>query len=288
MLVAHFDLHRDVLCELAFVGDLPLPNSTPATPPYSNTQDIPADGPTAPVSLNPGHPNVAWPSNIDGSHYTSENIDQSSLPAELNSQPQEGSFYPLPVYREELGWPSVHGQVEFSPQAQSLGSIANPSYWNHATTHDTSIPGGVSGSTRPSHSYSSTSGTVGGSSLSTDGLPLDSVGFNYASLVPELLLSSHSLSGSTLFNVGADSTGIDLHQMHTSGEGIQDLVNAPATTNTDALAMWSNAPSGFECVGSSSDVLVTKFIPPSLEEWEAYITSVSHYMHGQPTDLQHP
>lgn len=247
------------MCELAFVGDLPLPNSTPVTPLYSNKQERPADGLTAP-SLIAGHPDISWPLNIDGSHHVKESMDQSSLPAEFNSKSQEGSCYSLPMCSEELGRPPMHGQVAFSPQNQSLLNIVNPSYQNHITTHDISIPD-VSGPTRPFHPYFSTYSAVGGSSISTDGLTLDSAGLNYTSFVPELSLSSSPLPGSMMFNVGSDSTRFGLHQIQTSGEGTTDLVNAPAMIDSDALAMWSNAPSGFEYVGSSSHVLVTKLIP---------------------------
>jgi hypothetical protein len=70
--------------------------------------------------------------------------------------------------------------------------------------------------------------------------------------------------------------------MHTEpGETNPDLANEQAMIDSDAVAMWSNAPIGFEYVWSSSYPLVTNF-HPSLNEWDAYISSVSNFMHGQP------
>jgi hypothetical protein len=74
----------------------------------------------------------------------------------------------------------------------------------------------------------------------------NSPGQNYNTFVQELFPSSPL--GTAPSNPGIHSTGIEPHRM---GEGISGMANAQAMIDSDAIAMWSNAPSGFEYVISS-------------------------------------
>lgn len=84
----------------------------------------------------------------------------------------------------------------------------------------------------------------------------DSTGLNYNTFVQELFTSS-SL-GTTSSNHGINSRGADPHQG--GGEGFLDLANAQTMIDSDAIAMWSNAPSGFEYVISSFEAVGYPFV----------------------------
>jgi len=72
----------------------------------------------------------------------------------------------------------------------------------------------------------------------------DAMSSNYNAYLQELL-SPASLG--TPSNLGLRSTGVDPQQMSTApGENVPDLPNAQGMIDGDTLAMWSNAPSGFE------------------------------------------
>jgi hypothetical protein len=228
LLLSHGVLYRDILYQLAFVGNLPVPNSTP---PSSNKLEQYAD---SPASTNTEVPMITIPSDIASSRH-----DVSS-PTEHAGQSQQGSFYTLPAYSEELGRLPLHGEVAFSPDS-------------HSDLDSTTIPS-MSVSKTHSPPYS-TSSTAGESSFSMDGPKFDFMSSNFTAFSPELFSSSRSSLGttseSTLSNMGLHSTGFDLHQVHTvSGERIADLENAQEMRmmNSDVFAMWSNAPSGFEYV----------------------------------------
>jgi hypothetical protein len=263
--------------ELAYAGDLPLPNSTP---PYSNKRERGADSPVSAntnetISSSSLSPDVTR--NIAGSRRVRESMQQSP-PVEQNRLVQPQGVYTLPVYSEELGRLPVHGQVAFSPQGRSPSNNSPFSYWNHATSHDVNIPGG-SLSARPSQPYlSKTNSNAGGSSFSMDGLMADSTGLNYNTFVQESFLSA-SL-GATSTNPSIHSTRGDPHRM--GGQGISDMANTQAMIDNDAIAMWSNAPSGFEYVNSSITLTYTHLcVHFSLDDWGAYLTNVSELTHGQ-------
>ncbi|KAF8226986.1 hypothetical protein L208DRAFT_1406132 [Tricholoma matsutake] len=247
----------DILYELAFAGDLPLPKSSP---PNSNKRERDADSPassTTSDTVSSSSLPQDMTRNIAGSRRVRESMQQSS-PAELARQFHPQGFYTLPVYSEELGRLPVHGQVAFSPQGKPPNHSPF-SHWNHAPVSDINVTSRPP-PTGPPQDHSSDN-TSGGSSIPMDRLMFDSTGLNYNTFVQELFTSS-SL-GTTSSNHGINSRGADPHQG--GGEGFLDLANAQTMIDSDAIAMWSNAPSGFD-----------------LDDWGAYLSNVSELTHGQP------
>lgn len=212
--ISHYR-HRDIIYELASVGDLPLPNSTPL---YSNKRERDTDSPASTRTSDAIPSSLLSPNttrSIVGSGRVKENIRQSFL----NAEPAEPwGAYSLPVYSEELGRLPVHG--EFLPQGQPP-LTGSPSYLNHVTQQDVITLDSL---------------------FSTDGLMFDPVGSNYDALGTDFLSSSGSSLDTKLS--GLHSAEADLHP----GEGIPNLANAQPMIDNDAIAMWSNAPSGFEYV----------------------------------------
>jgi hypothetical protein len=84
-----------------------------------------------------------------------------------------------------------------------------------------------------------------------DGPPFDPTGVNWTFI-------GERLSSSSLGTTPIPSAGVDLHQMGTASEaGMTGLSNSQAMIDSDAMAMWCNAPSGFEYVTSFIAHLVT-------------------------------
>ena len=228
--------------ELAFAGDLPLPSSPPS---HSNKRERDADSPASSNNSDtvssPLIPQDA-PRNIAGSRRVRDSIRQSP-PAESTRRSQPQGVYTLPVYSEELGRLPVHGQVAFSSQGTSPSNNSSFSYWNHGPSHDINIPGG-SLPTRPLQAYPSNDAAA----FSMHGMIFNPSPNAYNTLVQTGYPSS-SL-GSTSSIPGMHSSGIDTHQL---GEEFSPLINTQAM-DSDVIAMWSNAPSGFEYVITHSAI----------------------------------
>ena len=91
-----------------------------------------------------------------------------------------------------------------------------------------------------SHAYSSNDATGGSSFSSMNGMMYNSTGHPYHPFVQEVYPSSSS-SGPEMH-----SSGIDPRRF---GEGFSAMTNTQAM-DSGMIAMWSNAPSGFEYVVS--------------------------------------
>lgn len=157
-------LNRDILYELASVGDLPLPQHSPPT---TNKRERDADSPNSSTpSDTPQSQTENMPRNIAGSRRVKKEIgDRAALMRQtLSASDSQGSsssissrnpethplqhlsthdvtssqplpvpvqYYTLPVYSNELGRLPLHGQVAFSSDASvQHGSQAAPTtYW---------------------------------------------------------------------------------------------------------------------------------------------------------------
>lgn len=155
---------RDILYELASVGDLPLPQPSPTS---IQKREREGDTPTSSPQVKEELPLPEGPRQIAGSKRVTQRAivgsvtspiqvhDTDSNPQSLSAQqtPHAGSsseslvagasgsqqpqqqqqsqqqFFSLPVYSEDLGRLPLHGQIEFSPSAQQPAGQSQQQYW---------------------------------------------------------------------------------------------------------------------------------------------------------------
>lgn len=242
---------RDILYELATVGDLPLPNSTP---PASNKRERNADSPASATPTSSNSPSAStpdFPRNIAGSRRVTTST-QGRQPPSQQQMPQQAlpmkheqqSILTLPVYSDELGRLPLH--VQNQPPM-------DPSQWfnpNLTPSMPSTSTGLHSQASYPQPDINMPS------SFSMDSLLYEQMGLNYASPFAQTTSSASSSSqsaflsgnpGGSMFTMGGE---IDPQQMSMlPGRFPSNMnANAQALIDSDTIAMWSNAPTGFECV----------------------------------------
>lgn len=225
----------DILYELASVGDLPLPQPSPSG---RTKRERDSDSPiSAPSSTSPSE----VPRTIAGSR-------RIGREAAAHNRSKPVSSFDLPLYSNDLGRLPLHGQVNFSNTSPSLGSSNNSNMWY---SH-----GG--GNTVQPHATQASMQHV---SLSQDysqaPVPavynVDEMFYGQMSQYPAQYHSGTSASPS----YDDDPQGM---QSLMDGTHQQNVLPHPGASlmNTDTIAMWSAAPTGFE-----------------LNDWGTYITNVS-------------
>ncbi|RDB28769.1 Activator of stress genes 1 [Hypsizygus marmoreus] len=309
----------DILCELACVGDLPLPKPSP---PVSNKRERGADSPltsSTNATNSPSSTAPDTPRTIAGTRrVTRESASGSSSGGKkpplhhersnrsLLSAEQQPTPFSLPVYSEELG--------RFPPRVQAPRGQASPfdasmSYWHSGSLQSPeSLP---STSTAPSPAFSHPGAHSIGSSIPMEGLKFDQMGMHYPNMFPqsssaspslsvmqspfehgELGTAMHSLSGGAGVNPQQTPAPFSPGQF---GAGGVDA-NMQALIDSDTFAMWSNAPTGLECVISCTPFSRDSYDmdpPGRLDDWGTYLANVSelthgfHHPSGAPGDQQH-
>ncbi|KAG6840164.1 hypothetical protein C0991_008486 [Blastosporella zonata] len=234
----------DIMYELASVGDLPLPKASPSG--VSNKRDRDCDSPAGSIATTSSPaPSTPEPRAIVGLRRAANKTSQ--IQQGLQPEPP----YPLPVYSNELGRFPVNMQGQFVGGPMSTMPQLSP-FW------------GTGASTAPA--TTSYQPAPPPSSLPFDVELYNPMGFNYdAAFAP----SSASVSMQAPYSAGA----MGMHQplgMLTGQAEFSGAVTGPnmqELIDSDAVAMWSNPPSGFD-----------------LDDWGIYLTNVSELTHG----MNHP
>lgn len=224
----------DILYELASVGDLPLPQPSPSG---GTKRERDSDSPiSAPSTTSPSE----VPRTIAGSRRVGRE-------AAAHTRSKPASSFDLPLYSNDLGRLPLHGQVNFSSTSQSLGS-SNSNMW---------YPHGSGDPVQPHATQNSMQNVSLPQDYSQAAVPatysVDDMFYEQMSQYPAQYQSGTSTSSP----YGDNSQGI---QSLLGGTHQQNVLPHPGAScmDTDTIAMWSNAPTGFE-----------------LNDWGTYITNVS-------------
>lgn len=219
---------RDILYELASVGDLPLPQPSP---PGGTKRERDSDSPTL-SSRSTSTPRES-PRTIAGTRRISRDIHAPSQHPrqQPRTPPQAPQAYNLPVYSNDLGRLPVHGQVNFATN----GSTGGPTSPGQPT--NMWFPSMTSGTQPQTHSA-----PIGGhgyahaDAYALDDLFLDQIGasaFGGFAAPPVDAGSAHELQAL----MDAAAAGVPPSMIPPTNE----MLNV----DPDTIAMWSSAPTGF-------------------------------------------
>ncbi|KAF8072284.1 fungal-specific transcription factor domain-containing protein [Lyophyllum atratum] len=264
----------DIMYELASVGELPLPK---ASPPANNKRDRDSDSPASTSTLSTNSPSNTGsdaPRTIAGSRRVTRDTNapgkQPATSHVDSPQPQMMPFT-LPLYSDELGrFPLTSSQTQFtatpqnhgqSPSMQGQGPGVLPPYWGAPD-----LPTGGAGTAQYGQAGPPSSALPFQMDLYTQ------MGFGYTS-APFVQSASASNPLESPFVSGSLEGGAS-SAMHSDRELLATMAgqgqyaagvnpNMQALIDNDTVAMWSNAPSGFE-----------------LDDWGTYLSSVSELTHG--------
>ncbi|KAF8839740.1 hypothetical protein BDN67DRAFT_904930 [Paxillus ammoniavirescens] len=264
----------DILCKLATVGDLPLPQPNP-TGSGGTKCDREPDSPFSTdksASISPEGPSRCISQDIQSPSPSSS----SSQPPLQQSQPQHAQHASpssnLPLYSNESGRLPLHGQVEFSTRSfappttpstppQVLVDSTSMQYSPLSTgTHDS--PDGPPPASGPSHMHNCAHPNVSFMDGLYYGQMTSSFGGGFT--LPRRSPGTSQFSGPGPGGAGGGSgTG-----RHGATHGVQPLMDASVSgqpplmaqtggyghgrghevVDPDTIAMWSTAPTGFEYV----------------------------------------
>ncbi|THH16874.1 hypothetical protein EW146_g3841 [Bondarzewia mesenterica] len=273
------DHHRDVLCELASVGDLPLPQPSP--PSFKRERDSDESTPngyrdsSSKSSPSAGPPSSSisldGPRTIAGSRRVSK---ESTMPSHISTHPSQrrpstsissqsavshtaGYPYPvLPVHSDELGRMPVHSNLHYNPFLTSMDPLAN--VWGIHTNGKTSEVVSGAGAAPGLNAMFSLDQVEHGHGLPSQSTtpyasgPLQAQAYGYDGLDA----GSSASNGRPMAMSGAGPYG-------TSTPAISSSTNGQIVADNEMMNdMWSNLPSGFE-----------------LEDWDTYISNVSGFGH---------
>ncbi|KAF8834771.1 hypothetical protein BDN67DRAFT_914233 [Paxillus ammoniavirescens] len=255
----------DILCELATVGDLPLPQPSPTG---GTKRDRESDSP--PATDHSASASPEGPRTIAGSRRIPRDVQpesqsksksKSQAPRQQSQpqQPQDVSPpFNLPLYSNELGRLPLHGQVDFStsgftvpatastsPQVDSTGmwysslpTVAHhsldgpPPTSGHAHMHDYAHPSVSAMYSMDDLYYGQMTSSFGGGFTSQHRSP-DTAQFSGPG--PDASVSGQPplMAAQTQTQMGRQGHGYG----YGHGHGAPD---------PDTIAMWSTAPTGFE------------------------------------------
>ncbi len=249
-------IHRDVLHDLASVGDLPLPKRDPQI-----SQKRPRNSDESETtSVNVPRASTSTLSDLDTSREVagSRRVQQYQQQAEVNS-----STFTLPMHTDELGRLPLHpffGFASDEPTTSSAGSGAC-----FPTSFDVLASPSSSVAPVPNHSSMapSTCGQVSASTLDPTLEALFSMvpPASYEQAIttptpqricspPQSIFPSHnnphnqgltSVLSENFENYFANASG-------SVGASANATEGFPDTLDNNTLAVWSNAPTGFGCV----------------------------------------
>jgi len=236
----------DVICELASAGDFPLPQPSP---PASNKRERDSDSPasvgsvTASSTSSPELPD--GPRTIAGSRRVGSK--ESKIPSVTNPativQPDAPFTFSLPMHSDELARLPLHGQVEFSSNNAMSIDVTDPFWYSTLGNVSATIPG-------QSHPTGAVDSVHPGASMAfpMDHLFYEQMGNNISS----------SLNEPPGISQGQFSEGTQHFHSHP-----QQQPQGQASIDSDTIAMWSNAPTGFE-----------------LDDWGLYMSELSRVQHN--------
>ncbi|EGN92361.1 hypothetical protein SERLA73DRAFT_99356 [Serpula lacrymans var. lacrymans S7.3] len=257
----------DILYELASVGDLPLPQPSPTG---GNKRERDSDSPisAAPSSSSSAAVVPEVPRNIAGSRRVSHDIQPPQQQQKQQLQPaptppNPAAVFNLPVYSDDLGRLPLHGQVNFANPSGANPLDASAGMW---------FPMGTpSAPTQPRSSGVLANAGVGpyrdvsAPAYTMDELFYDQMANQYASPFSSAQAGATGQFGgpgpSMQALMGGTSAATQQHVGMLGHAGVH-AANSVMDDDDDTMAMWSNAPTGFE-----------------LDDWGTYITSVSGLVH---------
>jgi len=223
----------DILYELASVGDLPLPQPSPSA---SNKRERDSDSPTSSAGTPPASATSEVPRVIAGSRRVSKELKKTMPYVRREPTAIAAIDYQLPVHSHELGRIPLHPGIEMTDASSSGMTLIDNSQanWYQQQTASSSAP------TLPSMSAPMTN-TVGDTSMaslfSIDPLLYDEMmssfgGDQFPGVIGQNLQGFGMLPTQPMPQLAAMPMN--------NGRGHEAL------SNSDTLAMWSNAPTGFE------------------------------------------
>lgn len=254
---------RDILYELAYVGELPLPS-----PIVTNKREREDDSPVSAtgttgtsdsspsLSFSDAPPSesrtIAGSRRVSAVHLGVSDVPQttysSTIPSAAlaengatNESPPEMQLFSLPMYSDELGRLPLHGQLKFSarplPDAQSMDWFSpQPGPVEPSAAEVPGMPMNTQFMQPDYYDYS-----FGGSrtepSSATDNPRVSAAPYR----------SAFPLNGVGVY--GSSSSSLPSHPRHQVGSNLDpniNEINIPLSLDNDTFAMWSNTPSGFE------------------------------------------
>lgn len=226
----------DILYELASVGDLPLPQPSPSG---GTKRERDSDSPiSAPPTTSP-------PSDVPRTIAGSRRIGRE---AAAHTRSNFVSSFDLPLYSDDLGRLPLHGQVNFPNTSPQLGSSTSNMWYSH----------GSGNSVQPHATQTSIQNVPPPQDYSQTSVPavynMDDMFYEQMSQY-SAQYQSQGTSASSPYD--DDTQGLQSLMSGTHQQNVLPHPNANVM-DTDTIAMWSNAPTGFE-----------------LNDWGTYITNVS-------------
>ncbi|KAF8896036.1 fungal-specific transcription factor domain-containing protein [Infundibulicybe gibba] len=254
----------DILCELASVGDLPLPRFSP---PASNKRERDAEDPIVPSLASSESPppriaNIEGLRNIAGARRALAKeaeigrAQSYSIPNPTPTPNPHQEIFPLPVYGDELGRLPLHGQVK-TPIPQDLPQ--DEQFWFPPPP---SVPSVNASSSRQHTNYQEPI---------LQAPPSYGMGeFFYGQTQAEPTTFTpehrpHPVNSMYRSNDVTSSLVNDLdpgQQYVPTGHTSNSHPRIEQFAESDTITMWSNAPTGFE-----------------LDDWGAYLSHVSAPQH---------
>ena len=233
-------LPRDILYELASVGDLPLPQPSPQG---GTKRERDSDSPTQvsrPVSTPDESPRtIAGTRQIARERHSHSQSQQSSQQRPPPSQPSQS--YNLPVYSNDLGRLPLHGQAKFpvtSPTSTSSSSMHLSNMWSSSLSSGPQqpAPAPITG-----HTFTHCD------AYSIDNLYLDQISNPFGNFSAQ---QTHKSIG---HSYGSQEAANDLQAFMDASvaSGVEPSMmqtHEMLDVDPDTIAMWSSAPTGFECV----------------------------------------
>ncbi|KAG6334450.1 hypothetical protein ID866_4639 [Astraeus odoratus] len=313
---------RDVLFELASVGDLPPPQPSP-TGAMKRERDSDSASPSSSQSFSPASvPSQDGPRVIAGSR----RVNRTGSPPRRQPAPVAH----LPVYSNDLGRLPIHGQVNLSMPSPPHGATQTQGSQDHHSAAPDSSPAGMwyppqhahqhqHGPHRTPHLAHHLGSAEESSLVPPNNVPVNG-GLPYPHTVPSQAhpppatypvgdhMYNEAMSGFTYapqqtpsppatfyggsdgshdFHVGADPSNVHPHPpQHSLSLPQSSIIDQGGNTHQlidhDTIAMWSNAPSGFEYVYPFSPLVKTSVPPPApyraplmISDWGMYINNVS-------------
>ncbi|KAE9398887.1 hypothetical protein BT96DRAFT_957454 [Gymnopus androsaceus JB14] len=265
----------DILYELASVGELPLPNSSPEP---TNKREWGAESPMSTSSIStpiPSRSRTIAGSKRAATATANADISSSSLSSAvaenplLHDSPPGMQLFSLPMYSDELGRLPLHGQVNFSTRAQPNTQPQPMDWYNQPPP----APSGTEmGMNTPyiQPGYLNYDYPYGGSEAAQG---TSSVGISASSTNGSMPYRNGLHPHQSLNGAGGPSSSVAGHSRHSHVRPPPDQagmlssrdrnpnmndVDMPPSLDSDTFAMWSNAPSGFE-----------------LDDWGTYLNNVS-------------
>jgi len=226
----------DVLCELASAGDFPLPQQSP---PSNNKRERDADSPFSMTASSSSSPGVAdAPRAMAGSRRVESKVPSATKPTTTKPQSNVPSTFSLPMHSDELARLPLHGQVQFSNQNNP--TLGTDSFWFSASENTAT-------SLQAQSHPNAVSSAPAMDPVSSEAFPMDHLFYEQ--------ISNNLANQPQVTTQGQYGTSSQQFDALTSN--LQQFQNQ-AWMDSDTIAMWSNAPTGFQ-----------------LDDWGTYMNELS-------------